>query len=141
MKLQEQLWRVSELSSLPSPYEEPDETAVPFEEGFPEWWTSQSFAMEREISLIPSIEFRAALGDARRGIDDASYLHGYGFGRGYRDAVQRSALLGLDLVAAWLRGERALPEETAEALAGLRDSLRDLEGWWAETEEARTELG
>ena len=135
-RLQDQLITVLRLAEPPLPYHPSSDTSVPFEEGFPEWWIDQDRSVEREIALLPSQAFRDAMTTIRRGIGEAWALPRAGYGASHQDAVRRIAEIGLEAIAAWLRDERSLPPEVAQALSELGRYSNAVEEWWSERDEA-----
>ncbi|MRG60128.1 hypothetical protein GE115_09625 [Agromyces sp. CFH 90414] len=136
-RIQDQLMTVLHMAQPPIPNNRPHDSELPFDEGFPDWWNDRDRLLEREIALLPSSEFRGAVTDVRRSIGEAWALPSSGCGRNHEDAVRRVTELGLEAIAAWLRDERTLSRDVADALAELGQHSSAVEEWWAQQDEDR----
>ncbi|WP_173921716.1 hypothetical protein [Agromyces sp. Marseille-P2726] len=135
--VRERLIRVVRSASPPNPYQPPDRDRPDFEDWFPESWEDEDPLLEREIALIPSVEVRSDLTTVREGIGMAFALQQVGYARSQSEAVRRAGRAGLEVVSAWLRGERVLAQDVAHELGVLRQQQNEVHEWWAEEDELR----
>lgn len=135
-RVRERLIAVERLSSLPNPWA-PPEPEPDFDDGFPEWWEDQDPIVERDIALIPSTEFRQHLTNVREGIGEAWALRQVGYAADQRESVSNITQIGIEVVSAWLRGERSLSVKVHEDLLELTTRRGDVNVFFEEQEEAR----
>ncbi|MRX42127.1 hypothetical protein [Agromyces kandeliae] len=124
-------------ASPPNPYEPPDPNRPDFEDWFPESWEDVDPLLERDIALIPSAQFRSHLTVVRECIGMAFALQQAGYERSQSEAVRRAGRTGLEVVSAWLRGERVLAEDLARELDVLRQHRKEVHERWADEDRLR----
>ena len=120
------------MAEPPNFYEPQEESGIPFDEGFPEWWEKQEKELKYDAALIPSADFRTALGSLRKAIRYSWTLKSTGgHPLEYREAVLSVAQVGFDVISAWMRGEQAIESDLrgrvdviASAVSRVEDDFR-----------------
>lgn len=135
-RIHERLATVERISLPPNPWE-PPEPEPDFGEEFAKWWNDEDPILGRDIALIPSPDFREHLATVREGLDAGPALRQVGYGADHRESVKRVAQIGIEVISAWLRGERAVSGQVSEALTGLKQHLDDLNEYYEEQDEGR----